>query len=57
MPFPPHLPWQHPWSTVQLLLHSILYEHWTSQQWKELKKAIPALLKQRERIRKAGWFN
>jgi hypothetical protein len=54
---PPHLPWQHPWLTVQLLLRSILHEHWTNEQWKEIRKEIPALLKERERIRKAGWFN
>jgi hypothetical protein len=33
------------------------HEHWTNEQWMELKKEIPALLKERERIRKAGWFN
>jgi hypothetical protein len=57
MPLPPGLPWQHPWLTVQLLLRSILDEHCTNEQWKELKKEIPALLKERKRIRKAEWFN
>ena len=57
MPLPPRLPWQHPWLTVQLLLRSIPYEHWTNEQWKEIRKEIPALLKERERIRKAEWFN
>ena len=52
MPLPPRLPWQ----TVQLLLRSILHEYWANQQWKELKKEIPALLKKRERISKAGRF-
>jgi len=57
MPLPPRLPWQHPWLTVQLLLRSILHEQWTNEQWKEIRKKIPAVLKDRERIRKAGWFN
>ena len=57
MSLPPRLPWQHPLLTVELLLRSILHGQWTSAQWKELKKETPALLKEREQIRKAGWFN
>jgi len=43
--------------TVQLPLRSILHEHWSSEQWTEIRKGIPALLKEREQMRKAGWFN
>jgi hypothetical protein len=57
MPLLPRLAWQHPWLTVQVLLRCVLQEHWANEQWTELKKAIRVLLKERERIRKAGWFN
>src|SRR5262252_2747930 len=30
-----------------MLLRSILHEHWTSEQWKELQKETPVLLKVR----------
>src|SRR5215467_4194777 len=53
MPLPPRLPWQHPWLTVEVLLRSILHEHWTNEQWRKIRKEAPALLKERERIRKA----
>jgi len=56
MPLPPRLPWQPPWLTVELLLLCILHEHRSAEQWKESKKEIPGLLKERERIRKAGWW-
>jgi hypothetical protein len=57
MPLRPRLYWHHPWLTFHSLLRCILREHWTNEQWKELKKEMPALLKGRERIQKAGWFN
>src|SRR5262249_38363227 len=50
MPLPPRLPWQPPWLTVERILH----EHPRAEQWKESQKPIPGLLKERERIRKAG---
>jgi hypothetical protein len=54
---PRRLPWQHPWLTVQLLLRRILNEPWTDEQWREIRKEIPTVLRERERIRKEGWFN
>jgi hypothetical protein len=57
MLLPPRLPWQHPWLTVQLLLRRILHEPWPDDQWREIRKEIPTVLKERERIRKERWFN
>ena len=57
MPLLPRLSWQHPWLTFHFLLRCILREHWTNEQWKELKEETPALLKGRERIKRAGSFN
>jgi hypothetical protein len=57
MPLPPRLLWQQPWRRVQLVLRPILNEPWSDEAWREIRKEIPTVLRERERIRREGWFN
>jgi len=56
-PCPPRLSWHHPWLTAQLVLRRILTEPWSDEAWREIRKEIPTVLRERERIRGEGWFN
>ena len=57
MPLPPRLAWQNPGLTVRLVLRRILTEPWSDEAWREIRKEIPSVLRERERIRREGWFN
>ncbi len=40
-----------------MALRYVLSFSWTPDAWREVQQHVPWLLTERDRIRKAGWFN
>jgi hypothetical protein len=47
----------HPWLRVQRVLRVMLQERWNSEAWRQIKPEIANAMKERSRLRRAGWFN
>ena len=56
-PYPPARQLWHPWLRVERLLRVIRTEPWSREAWERLKQAYPKLWRERERVKRAGWFN
>ena len=49
--------WQHPWLRIESLIRSILETRWQGAAREAMKSTLMDALKEREKIRRAGWWN
>ena len=45
------------WLTVEVALRYALTYPWSAEGWRDIRKQIPWLLAEWDRLRRAGWFN
>jgi hypothetical protein len=50
-------PWRHPWLCIERLTRAILAERLTDGPSERLDRVLAAVIAERERIARAGWFN
>ena len=49
--------WQHPWLRMQRLIRSILEVRWDREARQVMKLTLRDALKERDKIKRAGWMN
>jgi hypothetical protein len=49
--------WQHFWLRIQRVLKAMLTERWDAATWRRVRREIPKALAERDRVKRAGWFN
>ena len=49
--------WQHPWLRIERLIRSILEVRWQGAVREVMRATLREAIKEREKIRRAGWWN
>ena len=49
--------WHHPWLRIQRLIRSILEVRWDREARQVMKLTLRDALKERDKIKRAGWMN
>ncbi len=49
--------WQHPWLRIERVIRTILGTRWEREASPLMKATLVKALREREKIRRAGWFS